>query len=86
MHAKILVGHKLAADVFEDYMTVDAMFDQLRDPQAKLQQYMLKHMAKDPERALTRLLQADIAGTRFRDRPNHPARHTVFAFLYGPAQ
>jgi integrase len=41
VHAKILVGHKLAADVFEDYMTVDSMFDQLRDPQTKLQEYML---------------------------------------------
>ena len=60
VHAKILVGHKLAADVFEDYMTVESMFDQLRDPQAKLQEFMLKHMAKNPERALARRLLSEL--------------------------
>jgi hypothetical protein len=41
-------------------MTVESMFDQLRDPQVKLQEYMLKHMAKAPDRALTRRLLSEL--------------------------
>lgn len=72
-HSRILMNHRIERDVHDEYMSVPAMFDQLRAATEKLSTYMLSHMAKNSERALERVLRADIAGTRHRDRTNQSA-------------
>jgi hypothetical protein len=71
------MNHGIERDVHDEYMSVPAMFDQLRAATDKLSMYMLLHMGSDAERALAQLLQADISGARPRERTNHPAQHSA---------
>jgi integrase len=79
VHSKLLVGHKLSNDIHQSYMTIDSMFTQLREPQARFQAHLLAHMGKDPERALKRLLHADITGPVKRVRIGASAGETQSA-------
>lgn len=45
--SRILMNHKIAGDVHDEYMTVPAMFDQLRTAQEKLSAFIIEHAVPD---------------------------------------
>jgi integrase len=59
-HSRILMNHRIERDIHDEYMSVPAMFDQLRAASEKLSAYMLSHMGKDPERALAQQLRVEL--------------------------
>jgi integrase len=46
--SRILMNHKIGGDVHDEYMTVPAMFDQLRVAQEKLSAFIIEHAVPDP--------------------------------------
>jgi integrase len=63
-HSRILMNHQIERDIHDEYMSVPAMFDQLRAASEKLSAYMVSHMGKDPEQVLTRQLRAELKAGR----------------------
>lgn len=59
-HRQVLANHRVARDVHEEYMSVPAMFEQLRDAQEKVSAYILRHIGKDVDAELERLLVRDL--------------------------
>ena len=59
-HSRILMNHKLSADVHSEYMTVDAMFEQLREASEIVSTYILQHLGKKAEQQLNRRLKEQL--------------------------
>jgi hypothetical protein len=47
--SRILMNHKIGGDVHDEYMTVPAMFDQLRTAQEKLSAFIIEHAVPNPK-------------------------------------
>jgi integrase len=47
--SRILMNHKIGGDVHDEYMTVPAMFDQLRTAQESLSAFIIEHAVPDRE-------------------------------------
>ena len=61
VHSRLLMNHKISKDVHESYMTLGAMFDQLREASEVVSAYIFKHLPKGAEKQLTRRLQEQLA-------------------------
>ena len=61
VHSRLLMNHKISKDVHESYMTLGAMFDQLREASEAVSAYILKHLPKGAEKQLTRRLRDQLA-------------------------
>lgn len=61
VHSRLLMNHKISKDVHESYMTLGAMFDQLREASEAVSAYILKHLPKGAEKQLTRRLREQLA-------------------------
>jgi hypothetical protein len=55
------MNHKISKDVHESYMTLGAMFDQLREASETVSAYIFKHLPKGAEKQLTRRLREQLA-------------------------
>jgi integrase len=52
IHSKLLMLHAVGQDVHNEYMTTDAMFDQLAKASAVLSTYIMRHLPKNAEKEL----------------------------------
>ena len=62
VHSRLLMNHKISKDVHESYMTLGAMFDQLRDASEVVSAYILRHFPKGAEKQLERRLREQLSG------------------------
>lgn len=53
VHSKLLMLHAVDREVHDEYMTTDAMFDQLAKASAEVSTYILRHLPRDAEKQLT---------------------------------
>jgi integrase len=60
VHSKLLMNHKISKEVHDSYMTMGAMFDQLREASESVSTYILKHLPKGAERDLERRLREQL--------------------------
>jgi integrase len=59
VHSRLLMNHAVEADVHHSYMTVTAMFDQLRKASEEVCAYITKHLPKGAWQQLDRQLRND---------------------------
>jgi integrase len=52
VHSKLLMLHAVDQEVHDEYMTTDAMFDQLAKASAEVSAYILRHLPRDAEKQL----------------------------------
>jgi integrase len=62
LHSRLLMNHKISNDIHDEYMSVPAMFDQLREASEAAGAYITKHLPKGAWRALDRRLREDVKG------------------------
>ena len=60
VHSKLLMLHAVGQEVHDEYMTTDAMFDQLAKASADVSTYILQHLPKDAEKQLTTSLREQL--------------------------
>jgi len=60
VHSKLLMLHAVGQEVHDEYMTTDAMFDQMAKASADVSTYILQHLAKDAEKQLTTSLREQL--------------------------
>jgi integrase len=52
IHSKLLMLHAVGQDVHDEYMTTDAMFEQLAKASADVSTYIMRHLPKNAEKHL----------------------------------
>jgi integrase len=52
VHSKLLMLHAVDQEVHDEYMTTDAMFDQLAKASVEVSAYILRHLPKDVEKRM----------------------------------
>ncbi len=62
VHSRLLINHKISKDVHESYMTLGAMFDQLRDASEGVSAFILRHL-RGAEKQLERRLREQLAAS-----------------------
>ena len=62
------MNHKISKDVHESYMTLGAMFDQLREASEAVSAYIFKHLPKGAEKQLKATV-AEAVSARLTFRP-----------------
>jgi integrase len=60
IHSKLLMLHAGDQEVHDEYMTTDAMFDQLAKASADVSTYILRHLPRDAEKQLTRRISQSV--------------------------
>jgi integrase len=53
VHSKLLMLHAIDKEVHDEYMTTEAMFEQLARASAEVSTYILRHLPRDAEKQLT---------------------------------
>lgn len=61
VHSRLLMNHKISGEVHDSYMTLGAMFDQLREASEAVSAYIVKQLPKGAERQLAKRLQEQLS-------------------------
>lgn len=61
VHSRLLMNHKISNEVHDAYVTLGAMFDQLREASAAVSAYILIHLPRGAERQLERRLKEQLS-------------------------